>query len=125
MFLDTTILVDIARGDNKVLNHVKKIAEKENFLLSVVQIGELADWCHANKLDAIKVVNDIKRIAAVANITEDICLKGSEIKQKQRKAGIENFSLIDGIIFASAMNFGEALLTKDRDFEGLEGVILI
>lgn len=125
MFLDTTVLVDILRGDRKVLNYVEEIAKKEHLLFSIVQIGELADWCHGNNLDPLKVTSDVKSIATVVNITERICLDGSKIKQKQREDGKGKFSLIDGLIVASAVNSEQMLFTRDRDFEGLEKVVII
>lgn len=125
MFLDTTILVEILRGNQKVINYVERVAEKEPLLFSVVQIGELADWCHLNNLDPLKVLQDVKNIATPVGITESICLEGSKIKKEQRKAGRGKFSLIDGIIAASAISLEQKLLTLDRDFEGLENVVLL
>ncbi len=125
MFLDTTILVEILRGNQKVVDHVERVAEKEPLLFSVVQVGELADWCHLNNLDPLKVLQDVKNIATPVGITESICLEGSKIKKEQREAGKRKFSLIDGIIAATAINLEQKLLTLDRDFEGLENVVLL
>jgi predicted nucleic acid-binding protein len=125
MFLDTTILVEILRGNQKVINYVERAAEKEPLLFSVVQIGELADWCHLNNLDPLRVLQDVKNIVTPVGITESICLEGSKIKKEQREAGKKKFSLIDGIIAASAISLEQKLLTLDRDFEGLENVVLL
>jgi predicted nucleic acid-binding protein len=124
MFLDTTVLVDILRGDQKVTDYIEKLAEKEQLLFSIVSMGELADWSYSNKLDPNIVVSNVKSAAIVVNISEKICLEGSKIKQIQRRAGKVKFSLIDGLIAASAINIDETLLTRDRDFEGLEKVII-
>jgi predicted nucleic acid-binding protein len=125
MFLDTTILVEILRGNREVVDYVEKVAEKEPLFFSVVQIGELADWCHLNNLDPLKVLQDIKEIATPVEITESICLEGSKIKKEQREVGKKKFSLIGGIIAASAINLEQKLLTLDRDFEALENVVIL
>ncbi len=125
MFLDTSVLIEILAGSDEVVTFVEKVAEKEHLMFSVVQVGELADWCYSNKFDPSKVLNKLKNLATVVGITEDICLDGSRIKQKQRSAGKFKFSLIDGLIVASAISFEQKLLTKDGDFEGLEDVIFL
>jgi predicted nucleic acid-binding protein len=125
MFLDTTVLVDILRGDQKIKDYIEKIAKKEQLLFSIVSIGELSDWSYSNKLDPNSVVSNVKSAAIAINISEKMCLDGSKFKQIQRKAGKVKFSLIDGLIAACAMNIDETLLTRDRNFEGLENVIIL
>jgi predicted nucleic acid-binding protein len=125
MFLDTTILVEILKGNRKVVDYLENVAEKEPLLFSIVQVGELADWCYANKLDPVKILKEVKSIATVTGITESICLEGSKIKQEQRKAGKNRFSLVDGFIIASAISFEQMLLTTDLDFEGLNTVTIL
>lgn len=125
MFLDTSVLIEILAGSDEVVTFVEKVAEKEHLMFSVVQVGELADWCYSNKFDPSTVLNKLKNLATVVGITEDICLDGSRIKHKQRRAGKFKFSLIDGLIVASAISFEQKLLTKDGDFEGLENVVIL
>lgn len=125
MFLDTTVIVDILRGEQKVIDYTEEISKNEPFFFSVISIGEIADWARSNNIDPIKVTSDVKSIASLMNITDEICLEGSKLKKNQRDAGKKKFSLIDGIIAASAIRSNEKLLTRDRDFKGLKNVILI
>jgi predicted nucleic acid-binding protein len=125
MFLDTTIIVEILKGNEKIVDYVENAAEKEPLLFSIVQVGELSDWCYSNNLEPAKILKEVKSTATVTGITEDICLEGSKIKQEQRKAGKDKFSLIDGFIIASAISFEQILLTTDMDFEGLDGVMIL
>ncbi len=125
MFLDTTVIVEILRGNAGVIDYVEKIAEKEPLMFSVVQVGELADWCYSNDFDPSKILDEVKDMATVVGVTEEICLEGSRIKHEQRKAGKNRFSLIDGFIASSAMSLEQKLLTKDGDFQGLENVIVL
>ncbi len=125
MFLDTNIIIEILRGNQKVVRYVERIAEKEFLLFSVVQIGEIADWCHLNNLDPFKVLEEVKNIATPVEINESICLEGSNIKKDQRKRGKRKFSLMDGIIAASAIILEQKLITLDKNFEGIENVILL
>ncbi|MFQ5815489.1 MAG: type II toxin-antitoxin system VapC family toxin [Candidatus Hydrothermarchaeaceae archaeon] len=125
MFLDTTVIVEILRGNEEVSARVEEAAGEEPLMFSMVQIGELADWCHINELDPTKVLKEVKAMATVVGITEGICLEGSRIKRTQRKTGKTSFSLLDGMIASSAMAFEQELLTSDGDFEGLENTIVL
>ncbi len=125
MFLDTTILVEVLRGNAQVVSYVEKIAEKEPLMFSIVQVGELADWSYSNNFDPSKILDEVMSMATVVGITENVCLEGSRIKHEQRKAGKSKFGLIDGFIISSATSFEQKLLTKDWDFEGLESVVII
>jgi predicted nucleic acid-binding protein len=125
MFLDTTILVEILRGNEKVTRYVEKVAEREPLLFSIIQIGEIADWCYSNNLEPLQILKQIKDLATVVSITENICLEGSEIKQERRKAGKHKFSFIDGILAASARSFEQKVLTTDKDFQEVEDAIIL
>jgi hypothetical protein len=58
-------------------------------------------------------------------LSEKICFTGSKAEYKYRKEGITNFSLIDGIILASAQLINQNLLTKDTDFEKAKDAIIV
>jgi len=125
MFLDTTVLVEVLRGNAEIVSYVERAAEKESLLFSIVQVGELADWSHHNGLDPSAVLDEVRAMATMVNINERICIEGSKIKQAQRQAGKKKFSLMDGLIAASARSLEQRLLTTDRDFEGLEDVAVL
>ena len=125
MLLDTSIIVDLLKGDEKIAGMLKKEAQKEPFFLSLIQLGELADWALANGLDPLDVIDTAKKAASAVDLTEEICLSASRTKRKQRKRGKGKFSLIDGIIAATAASIDQKLLTRDRDFDGLENVLII
>ncbi|MBU2559845.1 PIN domain-containing protein [archaeon] len=125
MFLDTSILIDLIRKDAAVAGYMKKVVEREPLYSSIIQVGEVADWCYLNDLDPTTALSWLGKMCYFTDLTEDICLEGSRIKQKQRKAGKNKFSLIDGFIASSAASSEQKLLTKDRDFDGLENVIVL
>lgn len=125
MFLDMSILIDLFRKDAAATSYMKKVVEREPLYSSIIQVGELADWCYSNDLDPTTALSRLRKMCYFTNLTEDICLEGSRIKREQRKAGKNKFSLIDGLIASSAASFEQKLLTNDRDFEGLENVIVL
>ncbi len=125
MLLDTSIIVDLLKGDEDIAETLKKEAQKEPFFMSLIQLGELADWALANRLDPLDVVDTVKKAVSPVDMTEELCLHAARTKRDQRKSGKDKFSLIDGIIAATASALNQKLLTRDRDFEGLEEAIII
>ena len=91
----------------------------------VVQLGELSDWCIANRIPVKERVEAVKNLANIIPVDEEICLEGSKLKNERRKKGFRSFGLLDGLVMAAARSVGERVLTLDRDFEGEEDCILI
>ena len=127
MFLDTTILIDIFvyKDDSKEFQRIFECVKDEILYISVIQIGEISDWCLKNDLSALEFILRIKKIVNVVPLTEKICLDGSKMKFQIRKMGTSKFGLVDGIILASARSMDEDLLTKDNDFRGFTGVKIL
>ena len=127
MFLDTSIIIEIFRSpkDSERFKKIYKYITGENLFISVLQIGEISDWCLKNGINPKERVSMIKEICTIVPLTEDICLEASKIKHEMRSKGIKKFSLTDGIILASARYMDEKLLTADKDFRKAKDVIII
>ena len=82
----------------------------------VVQLAELSDWCFANNVPVRERIEEVKKLANIIPLDEDICLEGSRIKSERRKKGFGSFGLLDGLLLAAARSVGEQVLTFDRDF---------
>ena len=127
MFLDTSIIIEILRSDKRskrfleIFEHI----ENEVLFISMIQLGEISDWCLNNKIKPDDRIKKIRSIVNVIPLTEEICLKGSTIKYDMRKKGLSRFSLIDGIVIASARIVNQNLLTADSDFRKIKEAIII
>ena len=49
-------------------------------------------------------------------LSEEHYIEAAGIKARMREVGASKFSLVDGIVLASARSIGQTLLTKDVDF---------
>ena len=67
----------------------------------------------------------MKSLANIIPLDEDICLKGSRLKNERRRRGFRSFGLLDGLLLAAAMSIGERVLTFDRDFPEEEDCLLL
>ena len=127
MFLDTSIIIDIFRHgrDSERFRNIYDLIKDENLFISVIQLGEISDWCLKNNINPYERISKIKEMCVIAPLNEEICLEASRIKYDMRSSGVEKFSLIDGIILASARHMGEKLLTADRDFRKSKDAIIL
>jgi len=127
MFLDTSVIVELLEGSktsvriDKILQFIKD----EPLFISVIQLAELSDWCENNKIDSLKRISQIRNITNVTPLNDNICMNGAEIKHEMRKRGIDKFSLIDGLILASARSINQKLLSADTDYRKAKDVIVV
>ncbi len=127
MFVDTSIIIEIFRSerDSERFKEIYRYLENEVLFISLIQIGEISDWCLKNGINPEERVSKIKSISTIVPLKEEICLEASKIKYEMRSAGVKKFSLTDGIILASARYMGEKLLTADKDFRKAEDAIIL
>jgi predicted nucleic acid-binding protein len=127
MFLDTSIIIEIFSNDQKTktFQEIYKHIKDEPLFISLIQIGEISDWCLKNKLDPEKRITKLKQILNVIPLNEKICYEAAHIKYTIRKKGVAKFGLLDGIILASARSINQRLLTTDSDFRTIEDAVVI
>jgi predicted nucleic acid-binding protein len=127
MFLDTSIIIELFQSDSgsprfvNIYEHVKG----EPLFMSVIQVGEISDWCLKNSIRPEDMMGQLKKILGTIPLNEKLCLEGSRIKSEMRARGLKSFSLMDGLILASARSVNQKLLTLDRDFAKADGVVVL
>ncbi len=119
MFLDTSIIIEIfLSGDKeKAFLEIFEATRDEPAFISVIQPGGISDWCIRNDIDPEGTVNRIKQAVNMTHLSERICIEGSRVKSEMRMNGERKFSLMEGMILASARSIDQKLLTKDKDFK--------
>ena len=127
MFLDTSIIIEIFRSEknSKTFEEIYELIKDEPLFISVIQIGEISDWCLKNNIDPEKRISKLRQILNIIPLSEKLCFEGSQIKFNLRKKGISKFSLIDGIILASARSINQKLITMDKDFRKIKDAIVL
>ena len=127
MFLDTSIIVEILRNEKgqRRFEDIYALIKDEPLFISVLEIGEITDWCLDNSVDPMTRITKLKEILNIIPLNEKLCFEGSSIKYEMRKLGVSKFSLFDGIILASARSINQKLLTADSDFRKATDAIII
>ncbi len=127
MLLDSGVIIEVFRStqDSKHFRAILRAIGDEETFVSVIQLAEVADWAQRNQLPVKERVASIKDFARIVPLEEQICIDASEIKRRRREMGYSDFSIIDGIILASARLIGHRLLTFDGDFAGESDCVLL
>jgi predicted nucleic acid-binding protein len=97
----------------------------EPIFISIIQIGEISDWCLKNHIDPEKRITKLKQILNVIPLNEKICFEAAHIKYTIRKKGVTKFGLLDGIVLASARSINQQLLTTDNDFRTISDAVVV
>lgn len=118
--LDSNIIIDLFRGDQKTIDWIKGINE---VILPVIVIGEL--YFGAQKSNhtqrRLQEIERLEEIATILDITKSTARIYSEIKDQLRVKGLpipEN----DIWIAAIAKEHNLVLHTKDKHFENVDGI---
>lgn len=127
MFLDTSIIVEIFRSgkNSETFKEIFELIKDEPIFISVIQMGEISDWCLRNNINPEKRIDKLKQILNVVPLSEKICIECSKIKHNIRKNKTSKFSLIDGIILSSARSINQKFLTMDKDFRKINDSIVL
>jgi len=127
LLLDTSAIIEVLRHPrtSKEFRLVQKHIGEEELYVLVVQLAELSDWCIANNVPVRERIEEVKSLANIIPLDEDICLEGSRLKNERRRKGFGSFGLLDGLLLAAARSVGERVLTFDRDFAEEEDCLLL
>jgi len=123
MLLDSWAWIEFFKG-SKSGEHVREIIRNNDVYVSVLSLAEVADWCSRNNQNRLKYLGEIKGVAAVLLVDQDVAEKaGTEMMRfRARSPGA---GLVDAIIYAQSTANGMRLVTGDKHFDGLEGVEFI
>jgi predicted nucleic acid-binding protein len=126
VLLDTSVIIEIFRSSAESEFFKKIMGEigDEEVYVSVVQVAEIADWATRNRVPPEKRVEAVKEIARIVPLDQRICLEAA-VKHQKRRAGYDDFGLIDGIILATARSISQHVLTLDKDFGGEDDCLVV
>ena len=127
MLLDTSAIIEVLRHSrtSKEFRLIQKHIGAEELYMLVVQLAELSDWCIANEVPVRERIEEVKSLANIIPLDEDICLEESRLKNERRRRGFGSFGFLDGLLLAAARSVGERVLTFDRDFAEEKDCLLL
>ncbi len=121
--IDSSAWIDYLVGTSNGLK-LKRLIEQEEIATSVVALAEIADKFERDKIKFEIMLKFITRRSMILPVSIEVALKASKLKNEVRKKRAK-FGISDGIQLATALEEGATFVTSDRDFKGLENVLLI
>ena len=116
--LDSSILISIA--DRTIQKNAMDLLEQNSPAISIIAYAELARYFI--KKGGIKIWEDVQgqlEAFRVISLDTETCQLSAETSQKHALA------FADSLIYSCAIRNGMKLLTKDSDFRGLKGAIVV
>ena len=121
--IDTSAWIEYINGSEKA-SKFKEIIENSIILTSIITIAELSDKFERDNKDFSPAMNFINSRSKISEISISQATEAGKLKNKMRKTN-KKFGLADAIIYVLAKSQNSALITADKDFEGLENVIIV
>ena len=122
--LDTTWIVEYLRGNADVISRVQALQDGA-LAVSLVSVAELYEGVFRSQ-DPVRNEAALKSFlegVTVLGLTEDICVfYGRERARLYQEGNV--VGAIDLLIAATALTHNLTLLTADRDFERVEGLMV-
>lgn len=122
--LDTSFVIALARGEDVALDDPPAEAALSAVTLCGLHHGVLiAD--DRDRAGRLAVLTYAERRFAVLPVDERVAPHYGRLLAARRRAGLGKLRTADALIAATAAAYDLPLLTRDHDFEGLEGVEVV
>lgn len=121
--LDSSAWIEYFAG-TEIGSRVKEIIEEKETQTCIISMAEISDKFNREKENLENFLAFIKNTSTIASLSFSACADSGKLKAERRKIKKE-FSLIDAIIYLTAKENENTLVTKDNDFEGMNNVIVL
>ena len=123
MLIDTYAWIELFQESEEGME-VKKVISEQNNYTSIVSISEIVVWALKNNIDPEKYIDFVRELSGILEVTDAISILAGRLNFEIRK-NIGDFGMIDSIIYATAKFYNLQVLTGDKHFQGLDGVIML
>ena len=121
--IDSSAWIEYFEGTPKGTK-IRKLIENNEIATSIIAVFELADKFEREKKDFENCLRFVQSRAEIMPVTVDIALKAAKLKNYIRREK-NKFGAADAIHLATAISQNSVLITSDRDFTGLQNVMVI
>jgi len=126
---DTTFIVDLIRKENRAVNKLRELMEREeNLFITVITVAELYYGAYKSKnvKEELSKVDEIMRSFLILEMDEISAKEYGSMRASLEKEGI-NIPERDLLIAAISCSHGErVLLTRNkRDFERIPNITVV
>ncbi|MBI3190582.1 PIN domain-containing protein, partial [archaeon] len=121
--LDTSAWIEFFVGSDSG-EKIKEYLENSVCFTSIVSIAEVSNWAAKNNMNGIKLVEDMKKLTEVIDLTGKISFLAGIINNDRKKIK-KDWGIMDSFILATAEMYELRILTKDTHFNDLTNVEML
>lgn len=114
LLLDTNIILYFLSGDETL----SSILEENQLYISVISEMELLSFSQLSE-NELQKIQEFLSYCTVLGLSDEVKEKTIELRK------LHNFKLPDAIIFGTALSFGMAFMTADKDFATIDDDLVI
>lgn len=120
--LDSNIVIDLFRGDQRIISKINQIKEIK---IPIIVIGELYFGAYKSKQISkrLEEIAQLKELVVILNVTKSTAKIYGKIKDQLRSKG-KPIPENDIWIASIAKEHNHILLTKDNHFQNIDGILL-
>ncbi len=123
MLIDTSAWIELlALGEG--VNRVREVMLREESQTLVTTIAEVVDVASKRGMDPTDVLNAINKYSKIIFLDSEIAALAGKLNFERKKLN-SKWGMMDSFLLAASLTYGGRILTKDRDFAGLENVEIL
>lgn len=119
VIVDTPVLIDFLKGEDRVFNAVTRLLEKKRIAITGVIIAELLQGIKSAKEE--DTIADLLTGIKIIEADTMLWIKAGRLSASLRRKGV-SLPLTDIVIAALAIEHNLSLFTLDKHFEQIPGV---
>lgn len=123
VLIDTSAWIEYVLGTAQG-STVCDLVEEREATISILTIAEFSCWLAANGKNGDEHVAFLQDNARILPLSVSVCKAVGTLKRTHRKQE-KSFGTSDALIYLTAREHNLTLLTKDKDFAGLDGVRIL
>lgn len=124
MLIDTSAWVEYFKGTQKGLKVKEHLKTEKEIFTNPLTIAELSQWADKNQLDVKSILTFVYDNSEILELSRDL-FEWAGKRYNILRSSKQKISMIDVIIYVSALTYGFSVLTTDTDFAGLPFVEML
>lgn len=124
MLIDTSAWVEYFKGTPKGLKVKEHLKTGKEMFTNPLTIAELSQWADKNRLDGKSILTFVYDNSEILELSRDL-FEWAGKRYNILRSSKQKISMIDVIIYVSALTYGFSVLTTDTDFAGLPFVEML
>jgi len=123
--LDSYAWIEYTLGSQKGLVVRKIINNQKNRLITLhSSLAELYQWCLREGKSFEQMITIVKTFSSIEPINLRLWLEAAKIRN-EKKSAIKDFGLMDAIMLTKQNETGWKIITGDKHFRNLKGVVFL